>query len=395
MKQTFYILCAVLWALFVGSCSHSSSSQVAEHEEHGHGESDEVELSEAQLKAVDIQVGELSLVHLGATLKANGELAVNPQDEALVAPLASGLVKRMMVKEGDHVAKGQTVAYVENLEVVNLQQDYLVAKEEAALANQELERQQALAKEGAGIKKNFQQATTSAQIAATKVAMLGRQLAMYGINPSKVDKGRLATEIPVTSPISGVVTDIQCSTGSFADLQVPLMKIVNNAAVYCKLNIFEKNVSDIAQGQKVEIRLTNRPSIILDGEVVALSQAMEEGTKAMTARVKILNGKGKDLVPGMPVVGIIASESSEVEALPDDAIVMSEGRYYVFAVEGQEEEDGQMMTHFKKMEIIQGLKERGYTQVKFLSPVEKGTKFVIKNAFYLGSMTSEHGEHDH
>lgn len=391
MKQTFYILCAVLWALFVGSCSHSSPSQVAEAEEHEHGKSEEVELSEAQLKAVDIQVGELSLVNLGATLKANGELAVNPQDEALVAPLASGLVKRIMVKEGDHVAKGQTVAYVENLEVVNLQQDYLVAQEEAALANQELERQQALAKEGAGIRKNLQQATTNAQIAATKVAMLSRQLALYGIHPAKIDKSRLATEVPIVSPIAGVVANIQCSTGGFADLQVPLMKIVNNAAIYCKLNVFEKNVSDIAQGQKVEIRLTNRPQVNLEGEVVALSQAMEEGTKAMTARVKILNGKDKDLVPGMPVVGIITSERSEVEALPDDAIVMDEGRHYVFAVEG--EEDG--ATHFKRMEIIPGLKERGYTQVKFLSSVEKGTKFVIKNAFYLGSMTSEHGDHDH
>ena len=97
----------------------------------------------------------------------------------------------------------------------------------------------------------------------------------------------------------------------------------------------------------------------------------------------------------MPVIGIITSENSEVDALPDDAIVMSEGRCYVFAVESQEEEHGETMTHFKKMEIISGLKDRGYTQVKFLTPVEEGTKFVVKNAFYLGSMTSEHGEHDH
>ena len=186
-----------------------------------------------------------------------------------------------------------------------------------------------------------------------------------------------------------------CSTGSFADLQAPLMKVVNNAAIYCRLNIFEKNIPDVTPDQKVEIRLTNRPQIILDGEIVALSQAMESGKKALTARVMIMNSQNKDLVPGMPVIGIITAEDSEVEALPDDAIVTAEGRSYVFAVEGQKEEDGKMMTHFKRIEVIPGIKDRGYTQIKFLTPVEDGTKFVTKNAFYLGSMTSEHGEHNH
>ena len=397
MKKTaaWHILFIAAMGLFVGSCSNSAASQAPAEEDHEHGESEEVELSEAQIKAVDIQMGEIAHVSLGVTLKANGELAVNPQDEALVAPLTPGLVKRIMVKEGEHVTKGRAEAYVENFEVLNLQQDYLEAREEEKLASQELERQQALAKEGAGIKKNLQQAIATARTASSKVSMLGRQLSLYGISPSAVDGGRLATEIPVASPIAGTVTEIMCSTGSFADLQAPLMKVVNNAAIYCRLNIFEKNIPDVTPGQKVEIRLTNRPQIILDGEVMALSQAMESGKKALTARVKIMNSQNKDLVPGMPVIGIITAENSEVEALPDDAIVTAEGRSYVFAVEGQKEEDGKMMTHFKRIEVIPGIKDRGYTQIKFLTVVENGTKFVTKNAFYLGSMTSEHGEHNH
>ena len=396
MKKTiWHILFVAATGLFVGSCANSSTSHTPAEESHEYGENEEVELSEAQIKAVDIQMGEMAHVNLGVTLKANGELAVNPQDEALIAPLASGLVKRIMVKEGEYVAKGRVVAYVENLEMLSLQQDYLTAKEDEKSANQELERQQALAKEGAGIKKNLQQAIAAARIATSKVSMLGRQLSLYGISLSAVDGGGLITEVPVISPISGTVTEIMCSTGGFADLQVPLMKVVNNAAIYCRLNIFEKNISDVAPGQKVKIRLTNRPKIVLDGEVVALSQAMEPGKKSLAARVKILNGQNNGLVPNIPVIGIITAESSEVEALPDDAIVTSEGHSYVFAMDKQEEKDGKMVTHFKRIEVIPGIKERGYTQIKLLSPVEDSTKFVVKNAFYLGSMMSEHGEHGH
>lgn len=396
MKKTiWHILFVAATGLFVGSCANSSTSHTPAEESHEYGKNEEVELSETQIKAVDIQMGEMAHVNLGVTLKANGELAVNPQDEALIAPLASGLVKRIMVKEGEYVAKGRVVAYVENLEMLSLQQDYLTAKEDEKSASQELERQQALAKEGAGIKKNLQQAIAAARIATSKVSMLGRQLSLYGISLSAVDGGGLITEVPVISPISGTVTEIMCSTGGFADLQVPLMKVVNNAAIYCRLNIFEKNISDVAPGQKVKIRLTNRPKIVLDGEVVALSQAMEPGKKSLAARVKILNGQNNGLVPNIPVIGIITAESSEVEALPDDAIVTSEGHSYVFAMDKQEEKDGKMVTHFKRIEVIPGIKERGYTQIKLLSPVEDSTKFVVKNAFYLGSMMSEHGEHGH
>ena len=392
MKTKAYTLLVAAVGLLVGGCSGQAASHGHEENEGGH---EEVELTETQMKAVDIQLGELAAVSLGVTLKANGELAVNPQDEAVVAPQSAGLVKRIVVQEGQSVTKGQVVAYVENQEVVQLQQDYLVAKEEETLANQELERQQALADAGAGIRKNHQQAVANAQISATKVAMLTRQLALHGLSPAQVSHGKLLTEMPVVSPIAGTVTKITCLTGGYADVQSPLMKIVNNAAIYAKLNIFEKHMSDIAPGQNVDIRLTNRPTELLKGEVTALTQTMEPTTRSLTARVRILDGSSHDLVPGMAVTGIITSKSSEVEALPDDAIVMSEGRSYVFVLDGHGEKDGETTTHFKKMEVVAGIKERGYTQVKFLSPVEDAAKFVVKNAFYLGSMTSEHGEHNH
>lgn len=393
MKNNWHFLLMAVAGLYASGCSSPSASSHAESEdEHEH---EEIELTAAQLKAVDIQMGEVSLVGLGVVLKANGELAVDPQDEAVIVPLSAGVVKRILVKEGDKVAKGRPVAYVENLEAVSLQQDYLVAQEEATLANQELERQRALAAEGAGVRKNLQQAVASAQMAATRVATLGSQLSLYGINPATVASGKLQTEVPMVSPIAGVVTEIASPTGGFADLQSPLMKVVNNAAIYARLSIFEKNMADVTPGQKVEVRLTNRPQVILTGEVVSLTQAMQAGTKALTARIKILDAGSHTLVPGMAVIGIITAEDSEVEALPDDAIVTSEGKSYVFALDGEEEENGETMTHFKKVEIIPGIKDRGYTQVKFPTPVAKGTKFVVKNAFYLGSMTSEHGEHNH
>lgn len=389
MKKQAYTFLAIAASLLMGGCSGASTAHGHEDEAEA-DDHEEVELTEAQMTAVDIQIGELSRVSLGATLKVNGILAVNPQDEAQVAPLSAGFVRRIAVREGQQVAKGQVVGHVESMEAVSLQQDYLAAREEATLAAQELERQEALAREGAGTRKNHQQARANAQIAAGKVAMLSRQLALYGLSPSRVDRGELATEVPVSSPISGTVTKIACPTGGYADAQTPLMTVVDNAAVYARLSIFEKDMADVAPGRKVALRLTNRPAVTLDGEVTAVTQALEPATKSLTAHVKLLTAAA-DLVPGMPVVGIVTADGSEVDALPDEALVAAEGRHYVFAVEHQESG----ATHFKRLEVVPGVSGRGYTQVKFPAPVAPGTKFVVKNAFYLGSMTAEHGEHNH
>ena len=67
--------------------------------------------------------------------------------------------------EGQHISAGQTVAYIENTEIVQMQKDYLVACRETETAQQELKRQQALADAGAGIAKNLQLASASYQTA--------------------------------------------------------------------------------------------------------------------------------------------------------------------------------------------------------------------------------------
>lgn len=402
------------------SCGHNSAPHHDHEDEHNHEAEahnhELVELSREQIETVGIQFGELSRVRLGVTFRASGELAVDPQHEATAAPLMAGIVKRILVREGDKVAKGQAVAYIENAEVISLQHDYLAAKQEETLARQELERQNALAAAGAGIRKNQQQAATAAQLAATKTSMIAKQLAIYGVAAAKVSPDQIQTVVPLSAPIAGTVAQVLGTVGSYADAQAPLLKIVNNAAVYARLNIFEKNLADIAVGQQVELRLTNRPDISLSGEVVSITPAIESSSKALAARVKIIGEKPLNLVPDMPVSAVITADNSEVDALPDEAIVSAEGKSYVFVLSSQQNTTSpqqsdtspqqnatspqrsatkQSLGLFRRVEVITGVKERGYTEVKFLAPIDTAAQFVVKNAFYLGSMTTEHAEHSH
>ena len=53
------------------------------------------------------------------------------------------------------------------------------------------------------------------------------------------------------------------------------------------------------------------------------------------------------------------------------------------------------MNSFSRHEVSTGVSQDGYTEISLCKHMTKGKKVVTDNAFYLASMTGEHGEHNH
>ena len=238
-------------------------------------------------------------------ITATGTVILHAQDIAEVTSLMSGVVKTITVKQGDRVRKGQVVATVENTDVVSVQREYFTACEEAKSARTEMERQQMLADNGAGIRKNLQQARTQYQIAQSTATGLARQLAQMGISTSAVAKGQFTSVFPLHAPISGTVAKVNTTLGGYADMQTPLMEIQDNSEVECDLNVFEKDLGKIKVGQKVCVTLPNQPGVTLSGTVYGINDSFNEGTKTVGVHVKIHHTAGIRLINGMYVNGNI------------------------------------------------------------------------------------------
>ena len=398
MKHKYIAALAVAMSMTFASCGNGAGTAQTDNDkghQHTDGESSEVELSDVQLRTVDITLGHIERKELGSAIHANGMLSVNPQDVADVAPLTPGIVTRMDVVEGRHVKAGQPVAYIENTDIITMQQNYLAASDELTLATQEYARQKALDEQGAGVKKNLQQAQTALRIARTNAEGLSAQLRLIGLDPATAASGKIADRVPVKAPISGIVSKISVNTGGFVDMQTPIMTIVDNNAVYCRLNIFEKDIEFVKPGQKVDIRLTNRQNTGLSGTVDDINYAIDSDSKAIVVRVKLTDPAGESLVPGMAVTALINTGKETVDALPEDAVVSSAGKSYIFVVEDIHDEDGHKAYHFKKVEVKAGTTEMGYTPIIPSEAIGPDTQVVTSNAFYLASMTADHGEHSH
>lgn len=74
---------------------------------------DNIPLSQNQVDAVDLKMGEAVDRVMDATIAANGQLVLRAQNKGDVASLMGGVVKAIYVKEGQNVKRGQVVALVE------------------------------------------------------------------------------------------------------------------------------------------------------------------------------------------------------------------------------------------------------------------------------------------
>ena len=399
MKLSAYTL-IFLMMLFAASCGHrgeehetTEAHEHGGHDEHGeHGEeSEEIELSQKQMETVGITLGTVSSRVMTEGVHATGELAVSSLSEGTITSRFSGILTKVLIKEGDYVKAGQVVAYIQSQELAPLQQEYLNAMAEEKMARQEYERQKTLAEHGAGIRKNLDQAGAALNVAEAKTLGIARRIEAYGV---KATGSNYVESFPVKSEVSGRISNVTGRTGGYADMQTPIATVIDNSALYCILNIFEKDIPKIKVGQSVDLKMTNNPTEPFIGKIAEIYQSFDTETKTVPVKVTISGARGT-LIPGMAVSGLINTSNVGSETVPEDAVVSSGGRYYIFMLEDTHQEDGEKKYCFVKKEVNIGVTEMGFVEIMPIDEIPPEAQIVTSNAFYLNSMSSDHGEHSH
>ncbi len=401
-----------------GCHSHSHETpQTATAETHAHEEAEPTiaALTEAQIQTVGIELGQVAQKELTATIKANGQLSVPNNSKANATSLYGGVVKRLLVQMGDHVRKGQPVAEISNPQFLQLQEEYLTLDSRIALAQQETNRQQELNQGNAGALKNLQSATAELASLRTRRASLQQQISLMGIDPSSLRAGSLHASLWVNSPIRGVISNVFAKIGSYVDVSAPVAEIVDNSALHLDLQVFEKDLPQLRVGQIIHFTLTNNPVREYDAEVFSIGAAFENESKTIPVHARV-KGDKTGLIDGMNITGIVSLSKAVTPAVPNEAIVEADGKFYVFIrtdkapPEPAHEEAGHDHDHdeapragnsgkptlnFEKIEVVKGVSEMGYTAVTFVQDLPPNAQLVTKGAFFINAKLSNTGGHEH
>lgn len=385
-----------------GEASHDEHAEEEQHAE----ESMEVELTARQMEAVGIESGQFSRFPLQNSVKTNGILELPPQNKADVSALVPGSIRTIHVIEGDRVAKGEVLAELEDLNIIDLQQDYVDAGGRLSYLEQDYERKKRLIEEGVGSQREFQQAASEYNSTRARASGLKGKLELLGLNPEDVLQGHIQTSVPIRAPLEGFVRKVEVNTGSYVSPGQHLFEIVDNHHIHIDLRVYEKDLHKVQVNQIVHFRYSNQPGDKLyQARIFAVGKAFEQESKAVQVHAE-LTGRQPDLLPGMYVEAWIATDSTQVLALPEDAVVSDSGSSYIFIQEHEEEHtsveqvsDSETHEHgsrFKAVEIMTGVTDNGYVEIKLLHDLSEDTKVVTNGAFFiLSEMKKGEGGHHH
>lgn len=351
-------------------------------------------LTPEQIKAAGIRLGVIEQKNLTATIKVNGELRVPNNRKANATSSFGGVVKTLNVQLGNHVRRGQVIATIENPDFVRLQEDYLEADSRIALAEQEVQRQRMLNEGNAGALKNLQSATADLRSLKARKASLRQQIRMMGINPDRVAVSNLRTALQVTSPISGTVSKELAKIGSYVDVSAPVAEIVDNSLLHLDLQVFEKDLPHISVGQTVYFTLTNNPQFTYTAKVFNIGSSFENESKTVAVHCTVV-GKKTGLIDGMNITALISIADEIAPAVPNDAIVEADGKYYLFVLQDGSDATDKVTQRFKKVEVAKGVSELGYTSITPVTQFSGDAKVVVAGAFFINAALSNTEGHEH
>jgi HlyD family secretion protein len=314
------------------------------------------------------------------TTVVSGTGQIKPKTYVNVGATSFGRITHLLVKEGDHVTKGQVIATVESVQPeanVDAQKATIdaaktdiasyIAAEKTAEANVEhakadleqkrldWERAQGLFAAGILAKQDFdaKKAAYDTDVASVDQAVAGRNQAKAQTDSAR---GHLQTQVATlrfnqdalnktvsTAPFDGIVTNLPVREGETVVVGIQnaegstLMTLADMSVITAEVKVDETDIVNIVAGQTADVTVDALPGKVFKGHVtlagdqallrstgVATSQSTTGTEEAKDFKVVItLDTPTSDLRPGLSVTAKITTARKEnVLSLPIQALTM-------------------------------------------------------------------------
>lgn len=379
----------------------------------------EVEVDEQGIKALGIKTSAASAGKIDDLLKATGEVRAAETNSFDVSVPVSGAVRAVYVKQNDSVKKGQSLGLIHSIEVAQTLSGLLAERtktrgeiervktqyageitlqdKEVQLTKAEYERQESLFKEGIAAKKAYQEAQGDYEKAKVKLSTLKTklvqeinlqneqlkahiqnvkgQLEIMGISSRDADRALsghdVTADLPISSPVDGVVTFRDVTVGERVDPAKKLFSIVDLSPIWIMLDVFQEELPRIAIGQSVKVSTPAGNEI--RGSISSIDSNVDPEKKTVHVRV-VSENPGGTLRPGTFVQAqiLIGSVESAGVVVPNGAILESEGKHFVYTRHDD---------HFEPKEVEVGQQNPSIAEIT--SGLDVGDDVVVQGAKQL------------
>lgn len=365
-------------------------------------------------------------------LKTTGTVRAKPDAKAVVVPPVAGrIILREGISLGSVVGRGEQIGTVEQildvagqtgleqqrLDVEAQQRDVEARRlelrntvlalqgqqaDQRAQANQtrtrlaqaqrELRRSENLVEVGAVPKRRLEEAQTAVKVAEQDVAAAEKQVGLIENQIKQAQAGQTIfraptirqpnRSFPLTSPITGIVNQINATSGQQVETSTQILTLANLSTVLLEAQVFEKDLPAVRESTRASFTasaLSNEVYTIGtadgDGRLVSIGQTVNEQTRTVPVIYEVKNPANR-LRDGMFVeITVDTSGNTQVLAVPKRAVVTEQGQTFVFVFDGGET--------FEKRPVALGIEGADFYEIK--AGLKEGERVVIEGIYQLRS----------
>ncbi len=330
--------------------------------------------------AVPVQAASVERGTIRSVVSTNGKVEPLRNFEAH-APVGT-TVKRILVKEGDHVRRGQLLVQLDDAdarsqaaralsqiraaqagsseiqsggsreETLTLESDLVKTRTSRDAAQRNLESLQRLQQEGAAsagevIEAQNQVARLSADLKLLEQKQKNRyspqEIARVEAQTTEAQAAYAAAEdvlnqLSIRAPFDGVVYSLPVHLGAYVNPGDLVLQEADFSKVLVRAFVDEPDVGRLAPGQTIEVTWDAVPGRVWNGTVSTIPATVKlHGSRNVGETTCVVDNHDFKLLPNINVgVTIVTAEHRDVLTLPREAVRLDDSKPYVYQIVNNE-----------------------------------------------------------
>jgi membrane fusion protein, copper/silver efflux system len=319
-----------------------------------------IRVSGRMQQALALKVATVERDTLWKFVETVGQVDYNESQISHIHARVSGWIEKLAIKSmGDTVKKGQLLYEIYSPELVNAQDDYLLALDT--------------------------QKKSGSQRYQDLVRRAGLRLSFLGFNENQIKQlaqtKQTQYRIPFYATQDGVVETLSVRDGMYIEPQTEVMSLVDLSTVWVIADVFENEQNWIVKGQQAEIAVPAMDLSGLEGTIDYIYPELDPITRSLRVRLVINNSQAKLRPKTLAKVSIFGGPKKDVLVIPQQALIQTGKENRVIVKQADDSFAAKVVTvgmmRQDKVEIVDGLTE--------------GERVVISGQFLLDSEASLKG----
>lgn len=260
----------------------------------------------------------------------------------------NGRIEKLFVdKTGDYIKKGQPLFEIYSPDLVQAQNEYLIALNNSS--------------------------NSSSLLKAAK-----KKLEIFGLVPEQIQTLERTREINITltyfSPVSGTVIEKKVQEGVYVNEGTAIYDVAELSTLWNIAEVYENNLSNIKIGSSVKLHLRAYPGEEFSGRVTFIYPVINSQTRTVKVRNEFSNYGGK-LKPQMYGETVFSNAGGQGLLVPEDAVIIAGKRAVVWTKTG----DGM----FEARSVLIG--NRFGNKYQIVSGLNEGDEIAATGGFLIDS----------